>query len=195
MSLVFFDFETGGLNPESPDIQLAAIAVDSNWTEIDTFERKIQFDVTKADTKALEMNHFDADVWKQHAKPESVVAEDFSAFLGRHKSIEMVSKRTGNPYSVARLAGHNALTFDGPRLKAMFERYRMFLPAHPLVLCTLQRAMWWFLENGKSVESLKLASLCDFFGTKLPDAHDALADVRGSIIIAKAMAVSVEVAV
>ncbi len=41
---VFFDLETGGLLDESPDIQLAAIAVDRWWHHIGTFEAKIVFD-------------------------------------------------------------------------------------------------------------------------------------------------------
>ena len=44
MEVVFFDFETGGLEDSRPNIQLAAIAVDENWNETATFEAKIKFD-------------------------------------------------------------------------------------------------------------------------------------------------------
>lgn len=41
MEIVLFDFETGGVKPEHPSIQLSAIAVDEQWNELDSFERKI----------------------------------------------------------------------------------------------------------------------------------------------------------
>ncbi len=104
----------------------------------------------------------------------------------KNKAIEMTSKR-GSAYSVARLAGHNAATFDGPRIQSMFKRYDQFLPAHPQVMCSLQRAMWFAMETETKFKSLKLSALCEHFGIPLPDAHDALADVRGSIAIVKAM--------
>lgn len=188
MSIVFFDFETGGVSPDHPNIQLAAIAVDSDWNELETFERKIQFKESDADPEALKMNHYDAALWASEAKREFSVVNDFAAFLNRHKSIELVSKRTGNPYSVARLAGHNAATFDGPRLSAMFKHYGVFLSAHPQVMCSLQRALWYAMETGAKFESLKLSVLCAHFGIPIPDAHDALADVRGSIAVSRAMA-------
>lgn len=187
MSLVFFDLETGGVLSHHPDIQLAAIAVDEDWNELDTFEAKIKFAITKADPEALKMNHYDPEIWEREALAESIVVELFYNFLEPYKCIQLVSKRTGNPYSVARLAGHNGATFDGPRIQAMFNRHKRFLPAHPQVMCSLQRALWYAVENGVKFESLKLSSLCAHFGIPLPGAHDALADVRGAIAVSKKM--------
>jgi DNA polymerase III epsilon subunit-like protein len=190
VSIVFFDLETGGLLPTSPDIQLAAVAVDSEWNELATFERKIQFDREKADEEALRLNHFDADRWAKEAIKEALAVAQFARFIEPFKSIELVSKRTNRPYSVARLAGHNAATFDGPRIQAMFARHSQFLPSHPQVMCSLQRALWYAVETGTQFKSLKLSVLCEHFQVPLADAHDALADVRGSIAISRAMAVS-----
>lgn len=185
MTTVYFDFETSGLLPSNPNIQLAALAVNEQWEELETYEAKIQFDIAKADPEALKMNHFNTETWKELAIPVPLVVSTFSAFLKRHASIEMVSKRTGAPYSVARLAGHNAATFDGPRLKDMYARD--FLPAHPQVLDTLQLALWYFLGAENKPDSLRLEKLCQWFEIELTNAHDALADVRGSVAIAKAM--------
>ncbi len=186
-SCVVFDTETGGLLPQHPTIQLAAIAVAPDWSELGTFEVKIQFDEKDADPKALEVNHYDPMVWAAQAIPEREALERFAAFLGAHKSIEMVSKRTGRPYSVARLAGHNAATFDGPRLFEAFRRHGLFCPAHPQVLCTLQRAMWYAVETGTKFDSLKLSYLAEYFGVPTTGAHDAEADCRMAIGIAKAL--------
>lgn len=169
MTTVWFDTETGGLTPAHPTIWLAGIAVNPTWTELETFDFKIQFDEATADPEALKMNHYDPAVWAREAVPEDQALTMFAAFLGRHKSIEMISKRTKKPYSVARLAGHNAATFDGPRLKDDFQRYGMFLPAHPLVMCSLQRAMWYAFENGTKFENLKLETLARHFGVPVDD--------------------------
>ncbi len=191
MVVVYFDLETGGLQPTHPIIQLAAVAVEENaWEELGSFEAKLLFDESEADAEALKINHYDPEVWKKHGKSPNAVALLFARFLEPFKAIQMISKRTGRPYSVARLAGHNAATFDGPRLQALFSGLGMFLPADPRVRCTLQRALWYFEESGKPAPcNYKLESLCKHFGIEIPEsgAHDALVDVRLTIQLARAM--------
>lgn len=185
--MVFFDFETGGIKPESPNIQLAAIAVDGNFNELESFETKIAFDISKADAKALELNHYTPEAW-ENAPTEAFVVHQFAQFLNRHKTLSMVSRTSGRPYKVARLAGHNAHSFDAPRLQDMFRRHNAFLPAHPIALCTLQRAMWWANENCIFADSFRLEACCSLMGIELKKAHDALNDVRASIAIARFIA-------
>lgn len=185
---VYFDLETGGVTPRHPDIQLAAIAVDEDsWHEISSIEMKIAFDEAAADPEALAMNHYSADAWKDAVQPWEVIAR-FASFLNRFRSIEMISKRTGKPYTVAKLVGHNAATFDGPRLQALFTKHEAFLPADPRVRCTCQRAMWFFDEfGGPAPENFKLGTLCSYFGIKVSESHEALADVRLCIELSKAI--------
>lgn len=185
MEIVFVDLETGGVKPENPNIQLAAIAVNESWDELETFEAKIIFDESKCEPRALEINHYDLEVWAQTAKKEYIVQSDFDRFLNRHKTIEQISKAKQTKYMVARLAGHNAPGFDVPRLKAMYKD--QFLPAHPLCLDTLQLALWFF-RNRPEPKNYQLPTLLEYFGIPALDAHDALADVRGSIAIARALA-------
>jgi DNA polymerase III epsilon subunit-like protein len=179
--IVFFDFETGGVEDE-PEIQLAAIAVDSDFKEIGCFEEKIAFDVAACKKEALEINHYTPEAWVD-AKAPAVVIGMFDAFLNRFKAVSMVSKRTGRPYQVARLAGHNVITFDCPRLKRMYGT--KFLPAHPQALDTLQRALWFAQETGATPENFRLETLCKYFGLETNNAHDALADVRMSVALAR----------
>jgi DNA polymerase III epsilon subunit-like protein len=197
MNTVYFDCETGGLQPTHPIIQLAAVAVEENtWEELAHFEAKLLFDESEADAEALKINHYDPDVWKREGIKPIDAALQFSRFLEPYKAIQMISKRTGNPYSVARLAGHNAATFDGPRLQALFYGLGMFLPADPRVRCTLQRALWYFEEQGVPAPcNYKLASLCQHFGIEVPEnSHDAVVDVRLTVQLAKALRKPVEVA-
>lgn len=184
MTTVFFDFETGGIREDHPNIQLAAIAVNGDWAEVGSFEKKIQFDESTAEPEALKMNHYDPAVWKAEALPMAKVVAMFAEFLRPFCCIEKVGRR-GVPYSVARLAGHNAATFDGPRLRRMFEECRTFLPTELFVRDTLQRALWWFDERGIVPKSLRLVELCSYFNLPEDGAHDALSDVRMTISLAK----------
>lgn len=187
MSLVFFDLETGGLLPKHPNIQLAAIAVSDDFEELDSMERKIRFNVEDCDPEALKSNCYarlGPEAWAS-AVSEITACFDLSQFLNGHKCVQMISKRTQKPYSVARLAGHNVATFDNPRLKEAFERAQMFLPAHPIVLDTIQLALWRYQRLGRKVDSFKLGSLCELLEIPVLDAHDALADVRMTVRVAK----------
>lgn len=186
MSLVFFDFETGGLEPFRPNIQLAAIAVAPDWSELEAFEAKIAFNESDAAPEALKVNHYDPIVWKEKAKPINEVVFSFDEFLGRHKSVECISK-AGRGYTVARLVGHNAATFDKPRLDTAFKDAGMFLQAHPQVLDTLQLALWHFRGRDGQPKNYRLSTLAEWFKLPVCQAHSALHDVRLAIGVAKAM--------
>ncbi len=183
---VVFDLETGGVEAKHPDIQLAAVAV-RGWEEIDTFERKLQFSVDSCDPEALEINSYDPAVWEREALPEARVVAQFAQWMRRHAVIHKVSKR-GNPYSVARLAGHNVARFDAPRLLAMFKRHGAFLAADAFrPLDTLQLALWHFAGREDEPENYKLGTLATALGIATDGAHDALADVRMTVQLAKAI--------
>ena len=187
---VCFDLETGGLELKHPDIQIAAIAVDGEYNELATFERKIQFNEADATPIALGINHYNSETWRHEALPLKTVCEDFAKFLRPYCWMEKRSK-AGRPYFVARLFGHNAATFDGPRIKARFTETGLFLPADMHVRCTLQRALWWFDERGLNTDGIRLGSslttLCEYFKIPVVDAHDALGDVRMTIALARAL--------
>jgi DNA polymerase III epsilon subunit-like protein len=174
--MIVFDVETGGVEDRHPTIQLAALAVDAHWNEIATFEQKIEFDVGACDPAALEMNHYDPEQWEDAVSP-AVTAARFAAFVRPYADVEMISKRTGRPYHVAKLAGYNALTFDLPRLKALFGA--TFFPCSYQVRDVLQRVLWHFEEHAeRPPENFKLATVAAHLGIDPAGAHDALADVR-----------------
>ena len=177
MFIVFFDLETAGLLDHQPDIQLAAVAT-QDFEPVATFERKIRFDARKADPQALELNSYQDLAWADSAIEESDVVRDFAGFIQPYRDLQMVSKRTGRPYSVARLAGHNAATFDSPRLLRMFQRHGEFLAADSYrTLDTLQLALWDAARRGDSHQSYRLSECCQRAGIDAEGAHDALSDV------------------
>ena len=182
---VFFDLETGGVEEHHPDIQLAAVAV-RDWEVVDTFEHKIQFDTAEAEPEALRINSFNPNIWKDKALPEENVVMAFASFLEKYRAIQKIS-RAGNPYTVARLAGHNVARFDAPRLLRMFKRnHGTFLPADAFMpLDTMQLALWHFADADEKPENFKLGTLCQFFGINTEGAHDALVDVTNTVQLAR----------
>lgn len=180
---VYFDLETGGVEPKHPVIQLAAVAVDETGTEHDAFMARLQFNEADCDPEALKMNHYDAAVWHDAIPPQRAVVR-FSTWLTPFKSLTLTSKRTGRDYTVAKLSGYNALTFDAPRLRALFGD--QFTPWSHQIRDVMQRALFWFDEHPHAAkpENYKLSTVAAYFGLNADGAHDALADARLSAALA-----------
>src|SRR5687768_5024484 len=85
-TLIFFDLETGGPNPNRhPIIQIAAAALDgATLATLETIELKVRFDERKATKFALRKNSYSRRAWQQAALPEHEAARSFAAFLRRH---------------------------------------------------------------------------------------------------------------
>lgn len=187
MISVYYDLETGGLEPHHPDIQLAAVAInDQTFEELGFCDLRIEFDIAKCDPKALETNHYSEHEWRD-AVPEAEAVAWFGKWLEPFKTIPMVSRRTGNPYKVCKMVAHNA-AFDGPRLQAMFKRHQAFLPADPRVRCTMQRALWlWDETFSPPPTSYKVKNLCAAYEIETGELHTALSDVRACIQLYRRM--------
>lgn len=184
MNAVFFDFETGGLDPKHPNIQLGAVAL-RDWQEVDAFEAKIAFDAATADPEALALNHYTPEAWA-NAKPEAQVAQEFERFLSRHAALKLISKR-GKPYTTTRLAGHNVAGFDCERLKVMMDRHLMGQFWH---------GCWWYpfdtyplaIWKRPDLPKYDLQTLAKALEIEVDGAaHEALSDVRLCVKIARAL--------
>ena len=125
--LVFFDLETGGLNPQRhPILQLAAIAINLAGEVLEAFEVKLKFNPKKANAHSLRKNHYHPGVWAQEAREGRAAAKDFSTFLKRHATVPQLSTQ-GKSFYVAQLVAHNA-AFDGPFLTTWFDKLGVYLP-------------------------------------------------------------------
>ena len=181
-----FDVETGGVNPEHPTIQIAALVFDDATREIvDEIEVKLKFDVNACDPKALEMNHYDAGVWHEEAVGALTAREILDKFFFKHRSYELISKKTRDPYKTVRLIAHNA-PFDITRLRALWDdEFTPFCWWYPLD--TLELALWHFstMKTSSRPANFQLATLCEFFKIDTSSAHDALPDCRLTLALLK----------
>jgi DNA polymerase III epsilon subunit-like protein len=189
-TLIFFDLETGGRDPQRHAIiQLAAIAVDGHTlAPLEEVELKVQFDERRTTKYALRKNSYSRRLWQEQALPEFEAARRFAEFLRRHATYPEVS-RDGTEYRLAQLVAHNA-AFDMAFLHAWYARLNLFCPARLQAFCTLQRSLWHVFENPSTQpRSYRLESLCEHFGVPFAAAaaHDALGDVRATVRLYRAL--------
>lgn len=188
--IVFFDLETGGLDSKKhPIIELGAVAVTATTYEVvEDFHMRIQFDPKKCEPKTLSLAKYDPELWAVTAVPEVLVAEYFAQFLRRNPYFEYKNKY-GNDSKLARLAGHNAKTFDAPFIQEWYRQKKKWLPASKAVLDTLLRAEWFFEENPhfEKPENHKLGTLAAYFKAKTIPDHTALNDSHATLEFYRAM--------
>lgn len=182
MITVFFDFETGGVEPQHPSIEIGAVAME-NGRELSAFESVISFKPSECSPEALALNHYDPARWSD-APTAPVVAARFAAWLKPFQAVTLTSKRTGRAYTVARMAGYN-VGFDGPRLKALFGNG--FMPCELLMRDVLQVALFYFDARGERLENFKLTTVAQHFGIATDGAHGALADARMTAAVYQAL--------
>lgn len=185
---IFFDIETGGLDPQKHDVtQIAAIATRlPGFETVAEFDRRVRFRESAQDPEALKLSSYDPLVWSVEAVSPPAAFEDFCNFLKPYRSVTRISSRTGDPYDIARLVGHNGDKFDGEFFRAWYTRVlgKKFFPAEFRVLDTVQLAAWVFDDVESGPENLKLPTLCEWYGIE-PGGHDALKDTRALIEVTK----------
>ena len=188
--MVFFDVETLGPARTRPIVQIAAVAVDGDLREIDTFEVKIRVSQSNAASRpSFAERKCDPSVWKRHAVCSRSAAAALARFLRGHAVVRPCSPVP--PFRCAvQLAAHNA-RFDARCLQAWSRSNDIFLPVSYRVICTMQRAMWLFLEQPHRTPppDFKLRTLCRYFDIPLSNHgyHDALEDVRATVALYRAI--------
>jgi len=174
--IIFADIESVGVDPNGFIRQIAAVAVDDTLQEIEVFDAR------------LPVNWREAQSWRRPPRrtplpAETETARQFAEFLSRHATLNIMTTR-GATLRVAQLAAHHAV-HDGSFLQAFFARNHRFYPGDYRMLCTVQRAQWFFQENDElpPPADFKLATLCEYFGIPFPRTkpHDALHDVRATV--------------
>lgn len=170
--LIFFDLETTGTEHWKRQItQIGAIHVPSN----EKFECKVQFDMSKADKKALKINGYNKKGWID-ALTQEQACHEFKRFCQNHKTVHKKSKK-GNVYSIAALAGYNVSAFDKFFITDLFSQFDVFAPFDFRMYDCYELAKWFI----PYLESYKLEDINKEFGLQERKAHDALEDVEMTI--------------
>ena len=176
--IVFVDVETGGLDPRNyPLIQVAAVAVNEDFQELETIEVKLRFEESAADRKALAINGYSREVWDREAVMAYDARDRVGDFLARHSTASTVGTR-------ARLAGHN-VAFDIGFLDMLWSGLPR--PWHRHALCTVSLALWHYAGRpaAERPPSYSLQALVSHLGIQQARAHEALSDARASLDIAR----------
>lgn len=190
MKIVFYDTETSGTDPAVHDIiQIAAAAFNINgndWELLDEFECKMLFDTRHADIKALLINHFNADIWEEHAVSQAEGLRMFDAFVKPHKDVWRKRKEGNGGFFNLRTGGHNIIKFDDLFVRRWYKVQNKFCPFdYQEMYDTLQLAKWQLtLTEDKQPADYKLGTLCKLCNVPLEGAHDALADVMANARLA-----------
>ena len=168
MDLVFVDVETTGLDPERHELlELAAVRVDPHTLEpIDHASVRVRpTRLAAADPKALEVNGYSDEVWRDAV------------------TLATGLRRLAPLLEGALVAGHN-VGFDWAFLARGYEQAGLPVPAvdyHRLDTASLA----WPLFAGAETESLSLDAVCAALGLCRPSPHRALADALASLEVAR----------
>jgi DNA polymerase III epsilon subunit-like protein len=196
---IFFDFETGGLDPEAHAItQAGMIAVrdEPGYPELERFECKLLFPEAAATAEALDKSCYDPEVWANEAMRADEAADLIAEFIKKH-----ATKRHQTPKwkgHMALLAGYK-VDFDQGFLRAFFKRRGVFAPTWPLALDVMQLAMWFWrghtgVTNNLGVpSSFKLVDVMAALEIEPEgDAHDAMVDCAATVEVARRLTAKIE---
>lgn len=193
-TITVYDLETTRPNPVDPQIeiiQFAAATADSetlvliDGTAIDI---KIKFDLEKADPESIKVNSYDPDIWAKQAIPQNEAAWKINAYFGGRKTWKRISRK-GKFGTVCKLMGFNNASFDDVVLRRMLDANGIAWPAASLwptgTIDVMHMAQSIDMLEGNAWSFYSLSDMCDRYGIDNEDAHDALADVKATLAVAK----------
>ena len=170
---IVIDTETTGLDPDRHELLSmgAIVVIDDVITE--TIEIKIRADISKADPKALEVNHYSKKLWR-YAVSQYQGFVQIRDFFYRHRDKTLV--------------GHN-VQFDIKFLRALSARFQseengMILIPYPYI-DTMDLARISLVPLG--LESVSLDNICLWLGWERRAAHTALSDCEDCVRLMRAL--------
>lgn len=181
--MIVFDFETGGLDPESCEvIEIAALAVNGVTLEPydDIFKSLIKPVVQKEDGSfpnlnkdAMEVNRIPIDELKT-APDMKTVMKQFCNYCEQFSR----SKNKRSSWDLPIPAGKNIRNFDVPILKRLAKCYKFDYPLHNVRLVDLDDQLFGWFENAPDeLPSISMNKIRPYFGLSDKDAHRAEVDV------------------
>lgn len=183
---LFFDCETGGLDPQYSLLTFAAVAVDKNFEPLfngapaSSLYLQIRHPAYLVTPEALTVNNIDLVHHSAVGTPLGDAQEKFERWLNNacaHVGAKLIP------------AGHNVafdLKFVWEQLMAK-EQWGVYCDYHTYDTMSMATGL---RAAGKIDAScrLKLGTLCEYFAVPLENAHNAMADTRATIELAKQFA-------
>ena len=174
--LIFVDLETTGFDPEVNQIMQIS-AVDCFTGEI--FNEYVRFRTNHMNSRALEINHYNEDLWEEKAITQKKAFYAFQEWLSKRLYYTRTNKK-GEEYNTAMIAGHNLSCFDINFLKEWECMFCDSLHIDYACFDTLQLARWLLPE----LDSHSLERLCYYYEIDVEDLHNSLTDVLCNVKIA-----------
>lgn len=161
MNILWFDLETTGLDKNTHTIlEIAIVKTDMKGNILSKWSSKIKAtsqDIVKASKRALEINHYTEEAWKDAPTPEEIAPIIREKFKGKYI-----------------LGGHNVAHFDVPFLKAWFNKHGQDPNIGYRFLDTMSTAVEHLFPCG--LKSASLVNIRKALAIETGEAHTALAD-------------------
>lgn len=160
--LVFLDIESTGLDPDTHEIIEIAACRQANdfskpacWVD----HKTTPLHIDRADAKALEINKYSADVWREKAIPLKNALEDFVMLC--EGDVTLVIQ---NP------------TFDWGFIRSALKKFNL-KPSIDYHIIDVASMVWPYVMRGL-IESVSLEKTCDYWDISNAGAHGARRDVE-----------------
>lgn len=169
LPLIFLDLETTGLEVQNHEIiEIGAIRVNSKSPfeiEEELSLKVLPFDIEKADKKALKVNGYTEEKWKNAIPLQKAL-----------KTLENFSKN-------GVMAGYN-VSFDWAFLHKAYSEIGKEEPFHYHRLDILSMAYLKFFSD-KNVKRFNLSNICEILKVPRGNKHQALDDAKATYLVFK----------
>ena len=177
--ILFFDCETTGLNPTKNDIIQISGIIEIDNKEADRFNIKMQpFNWDNIEQEALNVHGISIEKLKEFQKPDIAYREIVTLF---DKHIDKYDK--DDKFIVC---GYN-VRFDIDFLKEFFHKNgNEYLFSYFGQVKDPMQVINYLRTIGKiDVINSKLTSVCEYFNIDIGQAHDAMADIVATKLVAE----------
>lgn len=162
--IIWFDLETGGLNPfHHPIIEIAAVDNYGN-----AFQSLIRND-RPLDPKIVEITKITDEMLEKEGREHRDVINDFYSYINTGVSGLSTSRKNSRTFMIA----HNGDSFDRMFIKTAFKKYDITIPSSIYFIDSLHLAKLVMPERS----SFKQEYIAEKFKINNPNAHRAMGDV------------------
>lgn len=188
-NIVVFDFETGGINPNTcQPTQLAALALDGATFKLHgTFNSEIWAETDDDKAVANGLAPLEAGALKVTGKTreEIALAPQPNAVWSKFVSFVQKYNKGKTQWTAPIPCGYNILNYDMPIINRLckefgpwdekYEKNKLF---HPTMKLDVMDEMFMWTESDPTINSISMDNVRKRMGMSSENSHDALQDVK-----------------